>query len=145
MGYEIHITRQDESWSEDDPTRHITPEEWQALAAADASLRAVPENGPNFFEMVDGDGWFDWSAGRLSTKHPDEKTLAKACEIAARLNAKVQGDEDELYFADGKVIEPGAPPPVTTEPRWVDRLGGTMVVVGVILLLIRLVRKFLLK
>ncbi|HEV8001960.1 MAG TPA: hypothetical protein VGP63_18880 [Planctomycetaceae bacterium] len=144
MGYEIHITRQEESWSEDDPTRHITPEEWQALATADASLRPVPENGPNFFEMVDGDGWFDWSAGCLETKHADEKTLAKACEIAERLNAKVQGDEDELYFADGKVIESGAPPPVpvTTKPRWVDRLGGTMVVVGIILLVIRLVRKF---
>ena len=142
MGYDIHITRQEESWSEDDPTRHIMPEEWQALATADASLRPVPENGPNFFAMVDGDGWFDWSAGCLETKHADEQTLAKACEIAAQLNAKVQGDEDELYFADGKVIEPGALPPVTTEPRWVDRLGSTMVVVGIILLVIRLVRKF---
>ena len=142
MGYEIHITRQAESWSEDDPTRLITQEEWQALATADASLRPVPENGPNFFAMVDGDGWFDWFKGHMSTKHPDDKTLAKACEIAGQLNAKVKGDEDELYFADGRAIDPGAPPPVTTEPRWVDRLGGAMVVVGIVLLVVRLVRKF---
>jgi hypothetical protein len=142
MGYEIHITRQEESWSENDPARYITQEEWRALADNDSSLRPQPENGPNFFEMVDGDGWFDWFAGCLETKHPDEKTLAKACEIAARLDAKVQGDEDELYFADGKVIEQREPAPVTTRRRWVDYLGITLAVVGIISLIIRLVRKF---
>jgi hypothetical protein len=143
MGYEIHITRQEESWSENDPARYITQEEWRALADNDSSLRPQPENGPNFFEMVDGDGWFDWFAGCLETKHPDEKTLAKACEIAGRLDAKVQGDEDELYFANGKIVEPEPPPSIRTMPQWIVYVAYVMVILGLISLIIRAARALL--
>jgi len=46
--------------------------------------------------------WFWHFRDHISVKNPDEAILAKMYKIATSLNAKVQGDEGEIYGPDGK-------------------------------------------
>jgi hypothetical protein len=100
VGYDVHITRADE-WS-DNADAPISLDDWKAVAETEADLVADPRNGDGFFlarglRDDGGDGWFDWYEGDVFTKDPDRPTLAKMLSLAARLNARVQGDEGELY------------------------------------------------
>jgi hypothetical protein len=45
----------------------------------------------------DSQPWFDYRKGCISTKNPDEETIRKMIQIAQALDAKVQGDDGELY------------------------------------------------
>jgi hypothetical protein len=100
MGYDLHITRA-EDWADNEESP-ISAEEWLAAAAADPELRLGSPNGPYFADWVDlrtgaERGWLDWSDGDIFTKHPDRALLGKMLELAARLGARVQGDDGELY------------------------------------------------
>jgi hypothetical protein len=101
MGWEIHITRA-KSWSENDACP-ITKEEWLDLVHKDPELTIDPrDNGPYFalwlsHNIGNDHPWFDWFQGNIDTKHPDQKTLAKAIEIAKHFGATVQGDDGETY------------------------------------------------
>ncbi len=101
MGYELHITRRE--FHADDHGLEISSEEWLRVVEKDEELELEPENGPYFAKFL-GDcsygremGWFDWSDGCISTKNPDEAILAKMLRLAEALDAKVQGDEGEIY------------------------------------------------
>jgi hypothetical protein len=93
MGYDLHIHRVDH-WT-DSGDRPITSAEWLAVVAGDPELHLDPANGP-YFAVWDG-AWFDWDDGRVSTKNPDRPKLAKMLSLAARLGARVQGDDGEFY------------------------------------------------
>lgn len=102
MGYNLTITRRKNHFDEDGPS--ITDGEWQALVEADPQLSfSKGENGPLFAywngDCQSCDAWFDYSAeyGSIDTKNPDERTIAKMLEMAAKLGAKVQGDDGEIY------------------------------------------------
>jgi hypothetical protein len=100
MGYDLHITRAEE-WS-DNTDSEITPQEWLALIEADPELTLMNMSGYPYFARWSGpsqydDPWFDFSGGNIYTKNPDEPMIAKMIEMAARLGAKVQGDDGELY------------------------------------------------
>lgn len=103
MGYELHITRRE--FHADDQGPEISAEEWLALVDADPALERVVENGPYFARFLGdcrygrGIGWFDWWNGCVSTKNPDEAILAKMLKLAEALDAKVQGDDGEIYVA----------------------------------------------
>lgn len=47
--------------------------------------------------------------GAITTKNPDTQTVKKLVKLAARLDARVLGDEDEQYSADGKSISSSTP------------------------------------
>ncbi|HXE54889.1 MAG TPA: hypothetical protein VN541_17845 [Tepidisphaeraceae bacterium] len=99
MGYELHITRA-ESWADNDG-KEITADEWLELVSADPELRLAGYNGP-YFAIWSGpseypDPWLDWFGGNISSKHPDSLLIEKMAQIAAKLGAKVQGDDGELY------------------------------------------------
>jgi hypothetical protein len=124
MGYDIHITRAEE-WSESETTP-ITLEEWIAHARSDPALRVDVIDGRADSTLPDGQvlsikvkglvawfgkgaepsrqplAWFSWSEGSIDARNPDTATLRKMHEIAKALNARVQGDEGELYNADGQ-------------------------------------------
>lgn len=102
MGYEIHIVRRTQASEELEGG--ISCEEWTRVADADPSLRATTDASGAFYEFPEADGWFSWSLGSISTKHPNEATLAKAHEIALALRAKVQGDDGEIYLPNGEII-----------------------------------------
>ena len=101
MGYDLHITRR-ELWA-DEHGPEISSEEWLGLVDADQELEPSVDNG-EYFARFRGDcqygrgmGWFDWQDGFVFTKNPDEAILAKMLELAKALDAKVQGDDGEIY------------------------------------------------
>lgn len=117
MGYDIHITRQ-ENWFDEDANKKISLDEWKSFLVNDPEMRldnfaeAVTTSGDQIRVESDGlavwtkysgnglDGnfaWFDYSNGNIVCKNPDDEIIKKMLDIAQRLNAKVQGDEGELY------------------------------------------------
>ena len=110
MGYDIHITRAPHHHAENEG-HAISPDEWLAYIKSDPELRLAGYNG-DYFVLWAGpskypDPWFDWSHGNISTKNPDPAIVRKAIEIAATLGARVQGDDGEIYLADGKIQRDG--------------------------------------
>lgn len=110
MGYDIHITRAPADYF-DNAGHEITAEEWLACVQADPELELAGYNGPHFAlwsgQSQRADPWFTWSSGNVNTKNPDPSIVAKAIAIAKRLGARVQGDDGEIYLADGKVERDG--------------------------------------
>lgn len=119
-GYDLHITRK-KSWS-DEKGPAITLREWKVLVAADPEMRldgyaeAETKSGEKLRLESEGlavwvkypghgkDGnmaWFDWRRGSIAVKNPDKEIRRKMYQIAKKLGAKVQGDEDEVYDQNG--------------------------------------------
>lgn len=100
----------------------------------DMSSRTRTCNG-DYFALWSGksecpDPWFDWFEGNIYTKNPDDPLIDKAVEIAKNLDARVQGDDGEIYIGGGSKnflppLEPDAPS-TTPPPRrsWFRRLLG---------------------
>ena len=116
MGYNLHITRKDH-WSDPEDKKNITIEEWLNYVNGDPELKltngykfAIPSiddrwiDKPGWTEWLSHPDakfefypWFDYEDGSIDTKNPDLPTLKKMLSIAEILNAKVQGDDGELY------------------------------------------------
>jgi hypothetical protein len=96
MGYDLHITRK-AHWSDEDGSV-ITADEWRVLIDGDAQLR-------------ENDGALYYDAGEITAKNPDEPLIRKMVEIAQKLDARVQGDDGEIYRGDGSSFEPDVPLP----------------------------------
>lgn len=123
MGYDVHITRRENWFDESGPGIDIA--EWKALVQSDPDMRldgsaeAALKDGSVL--RVDGDGltvwtaypgngvsgnmaWFDFRQGNVVVKNPDGAILGKLWQLAQSLDAKVQGDECEVYGADGSIV-----------------------------------------
>lgn len=121
MGYEIHITRK-EYWADENGTP-ITLEEWLAYVETDPEMRsdgyAEAKSPDGSVIRVDNPGiavwtawsqhsegggmaWFSHFEDCVSMKNPDNEVLKKMYQMAEALNAKVQGDEGEIYDATGE-------------------------------------------
>jgi hypothetical protein len=117
MGYDIHITRQ-ENWFDEDSTRQISSNEWESILSSDNEMRLdgfaeattangetirVSSKGLSVWTKYSGNGlngnyaWFHYSRGNIVCKNPDDEIISKMLDFAERLNAKVQGDEGEIY------------------------------------------------
>ena len=114
MGYDLHITRADE-WSESE-SRPISLEEWLAVVADDPELHRDPADAnsqwPGFVYWADPsqpvEEWWQWlchERGEIVTKSPDAPLRRKMHELAARLGARVLGDDGEEYGADGQPVD----------------------------------------
>ena len=100
MGYDIHITRK--KYYFDEEGEAISEKERLDYISDDPELILKKEQG-EFYAQWSGkckyyEPWFDDLAGNIYTKNPDENILAKMLQIASELNAKVQGDDGELYI-----------------------------------------------
>lgn len=107
MGYELHITRK-RSWS-DSVGPEIGLDEWLAYIESDSTLAAPFADDPAFATWKGctayPETWFRWSeGGYIHTKNPDEATIDKMVEIARTLNAKVQGDDHEVYVSSKEIL-----------------------------------------
>lgn len=120
MGYDIHITRKSEWFDEEGD--EITLEEWCEFVNSSPDMRLdgfaeavtpggtlrVESEGLSVWTGYSGheqDGnmaWFDYFEGNIKVKNPDKEILRKMYQIAQTLNAKVQGDECEVYGEDGQ-------------------------------------------
>jgi hypothetical protein len=125
MGYDIHITRASH-WSES-PDQPITLDEWIAYVKSDKEMRldnraeATTTSGERLAlespgiavwtawgkNGIDGNfAWFYYSDGEITVKNPDRAILRKMFTIATALRARVQGDDGEIYDANGNAHEP---------------------------------------
>lgn len=115
MGYELHITRR-EDWA-DTETQDIPLEEWLAYVDSDIELELTNrydvkigtetqfQNRPGYCEWnahptgkePNARPWFSFWEGSIDTKSQDAPTIRKMIQIASALNAKVHGDEGEIY------------------------------------------------
>ncbi|HYF63160.1 MAG TPA: hypothetical protein VD886_10135 [Herpetosiphonaceae bacterium] len=99
MGYDAHITRA-EHWP-DTSGVEIQAEEWLSIVRSDPDMIIAPEHGAYFAiwrgTVEEPEVWFDWHQGNVFTKNPDEPTLAKMIQLAERLDARVQGDDGDMY------------------------------------------------
>lgn len=119
MGYAIHIIRR-ENWFEKNSQNDIFLEDWKAYIESDDELSlensAEGLTGDEQTIKVRGDGmslwhghsdsgkvvWFAWLSGKISVNNPDDEIIYKMIKISKNLDAKVQGDEGEIYSADEK-------------------------------------------
>ena len=72
--------------------------EWLSYVEGDEELTLDPPNG--VYSVIwkgEGELWFDWYEGNVYTTNPDRIALEKMLSIAKALNAKVQGDNGEVY------------------------------------------------
>jgi hypothetical protein len=133
-----------EEWS-DEYGPAITIDEWKNYVASDPEMRL-----DGFAEATTPDGrvlrvespglsvwlaysghekngnmaWFDHFENRITVKNPEEEILIKMYAIALALEAKVQGDEGEIYdfkgqsnwheFQENAEVEPG----LAKKPWW---------------------------
>ncbi|WP_240493566.1 hypothetical protein [Pandoraea sp. ISTKB] len=123
MGYDVHITRKENWFDKCGPA--IALDEWKALTQSDPHMRldgyASAVVGDGHVLRIDSAGlavwtaytggggsdcnaWFDFRQGNVVVKNPDGEILRKMWQLAQLLEAKVQGDECEVYGADGHVI-----------------------------------------
>ena len=104
MGYDLHITRA-KDWSQNEGFE-IGADEWLRVVEEDPELSLAGMNGPYFAvwirKSIHQEPWFDWFAGNIYTKNPDEPMIEKMLSIAKRLNGKVQGDDGEVYPGAGR-------------------------------------------
>ncbi len=98
-GYELHITRKNH-WADVGGPR-ITESEWQSYVQQDTAIQSDALNSPDaYIVSVDGESfsiWYNPRLGELSTKNPSDAAIEIMKKIAARLKAKVQGDDGESY------------------------------------------------
>lgn len=117
MGYDLHITRK-ENWFDEEDLNKIKLTEWTDYIKSDNEMRldnqantttekgdelTYENNGLAVWTLYSKNGlndnyaWFDFRAGNVTVKNPDEEIKNKMIDIATRLNAKVQGDDGEIY------------------------------------------------
>lgn len=108
MGYNLRITRRQHGSNA--PLSPITLSEWRELVTSDPEFRCDPSNGddvalwvgPSALEVA---GLF-WHDGEIESKYPDAALIEKMVELAAALDARVVGDDGEVYGREGSVAAP---------------------------------------
>ena len=132
MGYDLHITRSSNCF-EKEPGKDIGLNEWLVYVEGDPEMRrddqatATTNNGKTltvhsrglsvwtkYPESAAGAAWFDHRDGRIVVKDPTEPIIQKMREIAKHFDARVQGDEGELYDSDTTLKKS----PSSKKPWW---------------------------
>lgn len=109
MGYELHITR---AFMIFDSERYpILDAEVDALVRAEADLADGPRQpGVRYIDWIadagEGHHSLRFDCGKLAIKHPRPAFIRRMIELAARLDARVIGDDGLVYEWEGdQVVE----------------------------------------
>ena len=121
MGYDIHITRRVHWSDEGDPA--ITLDEWRTVVENDPELVGLPptKENPLVAMMLSphkerkAARYFRYSSGEIFVSKPCKAVVLKMLEVARSLNARVIGDEDEVYSEDGAPCQPSS---YTVDDSW---------------------------
>ena len=120
MGYEVHITRREMFFEEEGGS--ISLDEWKDYVSKDSEMRldgyAEAETPDGVLRVEDeslavflgwskhekdgGIVWMHHFEGNISYKNPDEEILKKIYHVAVALEARLQGDEGEIYDEYGE-------------------------------------------
>lgn len=111
MGYNFHIHRKEDWFDDENPELTISYKEWTNLVEADDEL-VITGSGrqANIDFEITSYGWpapdggvaaFYWDTDKIIVRTQSDDGIKKAYELAKKLAAKLQGDEMELYRADG--------------------------------------------
>jgi hypothetical protein len=99
MGYDFHITRKDHWADEKGPS--ISFDEWTEYARGDSNLSPDPDTPApeNWIVAEHGRAWPLWwdETGGIVAKNPDPPMIEKLVAIANALDARVLGDDGEVY------------------------------------------------
>jgi prepilin-type processing-associated H-X9-DG protein len=101
VGYDLYITRKD--WCANPEGPVISLEEWVAFAGTSSEVAPGPQNPGERNWVMRGHSkrsplwWFD---GHIRTKNPDGEAIAVMVRIARALDARVLGEDDEVYGTD---------------------------------------------
>lgn len=116
MGYDFHITRR-QSWFDDDGDA-ISLDEWKTYVSSRRDIKPDPENPgeDDYIIVTHPEHWpLWWRRGEITTKNPDEEAVAKLVQIARELDARVVGDDGEVYGTDPS--NPCAAVPASGRPK----------------------------
>ena len=127
MGYDVHITRKTD-WADQGGPEILLAEWLDALkldpemrlhafaeSSVDGAILRVEDPGLAVWTRYSGDAadskhaWFHWRRGEIVVKNPDEEILRKMHSVGKALGAAVQGDDGELYDAQGRTLSSNAP------------------------------------
>ena len=149
MGYDIHITRRKDWCDEDDD---ISLEEFVAYLRGDREFTYPGQLGEYSGDWHSPKTVYEsslcWSDGHAFTKNPEPEFIDKLVKVAAALQAKVQGDDGEVYLSATEIqkthLEPTTHKPQPTPvihafflwPKWKQCL--VAFVFGCVLLALRL-------
>lgn len=124
MGYELHITRA-EHWT-DSLEAPIDRSTWQALAlgrlspAGEVSFKGRPDE-PVFLLGGPESPSLYWYDGRVEvTGATSQEELRRVVDLARMLDARVVGDDGELY----PTTDHAAPGLLSSIRRWLRRRGS---------------------
>ena len=105
MGYEVYITRADYSW--DALETPISEDEWISVAIESNEIM-ISKN--DYYSCAASGKIYPWVITSLPNKpflwfmdgaihsvHPDKETIIKMVSLAKTLDAKVIGEEGEVY------------------------------------------------
>lgn len=120
MGYNLYISRKDE-WF-DEHGEEIELDEWLAVIETDPHLTphvemAATDPSAAVWSGEDGMGrmWFWMSDGNIVGKNARPDALAKMHKLSIVLDARLVGDEGEIYDAAGNASHPDFPTPDMTK------------------------------
>jgi hypothetical protein len=111
MGYDLTLTRGRFAW--ENAGVEITTADVRALIAADSSLAETSAGdgliGVHWLTHPAGDRVVFWLLdGNLVARNPDRTTITRMVDLAARLDARVIGDNGEIHARDGTWSNPEA-------------------------------------
>lgn len=97
MGYDLHITRSKDDWTAaaDDP---VDPSLWRTIAAGLPEYGSVGDT-PVYCLRPDGPSLY-LTEGEVRVAGADEPDVPELVALAARLDAYLVGDDDEIYGPD---------------------------------------------
>ena len=119
MAYSVNIVRRN-NWEDPDEESNISLKEWLQYIETDDELTAPAEGSltdvnreyyqqkPGYCEWTSHSAykepfarpWFDYYNGQIVSENVDDETILKMIEIAENLNARVQGQDGEVYIED---------------------------------------------
>lgn len=121
MGYDLYITRK-QDWSDTDG-HDITLDDWMGVIAVDRSLQVDPQRAAAVDPRVASGAkepshavWLDWperragtdeawiwlERGNLVATDPDQRVRQKMFLIAVQLDARLMGEDGEVYDSIGE-------------------------------------------
>lgn len=107
-GYDVHVTKK-EHWTDENDIC-INKADWKKYLETNSSIQVDHDSiEDSYLVYINNDEyamWIDYKGCDLMTKNPNTEFINKLIEISKALDAKVQGDDGEVYITPDQLIYP---------------------------------------